>query len=86
MFLFPNYSIRFFKNIIVSSGEDRCLLLWSKGQHLQTITLPSRSIWAIQLLSNSDIVTGSKCVVLYKYFLAIKIIACLFINLFCLIL
>ncbi|XKL66639.1 hypothetical protein PGB90_010059 [Kerria lacca] len=56
----PNfiYSIYVREDFFVSSGEDRCLMLWSQGKY-QTISLPAQSVWAVAVLSNNDVVTGS---------------------------
>ncbi|XP_031830559.2 phospholipase A2 activator protein [Nomia melanderi] len=44
---------------LFTCGEDRTIRVWQDSQISQTITLPSQSIWCIDLLPNGDIVAGS---------------------------
>ena len=44
----------------VSVGEDRSLRVWSGEECHQTITHPCTSVWCVAVLSNGDIVTGSR--------------------------
>lgn len=49
----------------VSCGEDRSLRIWKLEQPdecLQTVFLPAQSVWAVAVMKNSDIVTGSRSV------------------------
>lgn len=58
----PNfvYSISIRGDLIASSGEDRCCMVWhrQKGDQ-QSITIPAQSVWTVVILPNSDVVTGS---------------------------
>ncbi|XP_075234565.1 phospholipase A2 activator protein isoform X2 [Lycorma delicatula] len=56
----PNYiySMCALKGIIVTGGEDRTVMIWNNSKH-QVILLPSQSIWAVSILTNGDVVTGS---------------------------
>lgn len=47
-------------NGFVSCGEDNVVLIWHDGKLGQTLTLPAQSVWAVGVLPNSDIVTGSR--------------------------
>ena len=47
----------------VSVGEDRTLRVWSANttsKCRQTVTHPCESVWAVCVLTNGDIVTGSR--------------------------
>ncbi|XP_076377843.1 phospholipase A2 activator protein [Megalopta genalis] len=44
---------------VYTCAEDRTIRVWHNNQISQTITLPSQSIWCIDLLPNGDIVAGS---------------------------
>ncbi|BFZ54848.1 WD repeat protein Lub1 [Savitreella phatthalungensis] len=44
---------------IFSVGEDRSLRCWVDGRLEQTIHLPTVSVWALAIMGNGDIVTGS---------------------------
>ncbi|XP_011499197.1 PREDICTED: phospholipase A-2-activating protein isoform X2 [Ceratosolen solmsi marchali] len=46
-------------NLVVSSGEDKTIRVWLKGEIDQTITLPAQSVWCVKLLPNEDIACGS---------------------------
>jgi phospholipase A-2-activating protein len=43
----------------VSAGEDRNIKIWQNGECIQTITLPTISIWSVAVQPNGDIVCGS---------------------------
>ncbi|XP_039294498.1 phospholipase A-2-activating protein [Nilaparvata lugens] len=47
--------------LVVSGGEDRSVFVWNScgGGSKETITLPAQSVWAVALLPNGDVVTGS---------------------------
>ncbi|XP_066460396.1 phospholipase A-2-activating protein isoform X1 [Eleutherodactylus coqui] len=55
------YSICLFPDSqdFVSTGEDRSLRIWRKGECAQTIRLPAQSVWCCCVLENEDIVVGS---------------------------
>lgn len=44
---------------IFTSGEDRTVRVWHHSEISQTITLPTQSVWCIDLFPNGDIVAGS---------------------------
>ncbi|XP_076180286.1 phospholipase A2 activator protein isoform X2 [Ptiloglossa arizonensis] len=44
---------------VFTSGEDRTIRVWHNSEISQTITLPTQSIWCIDLFPNGDIVAGS---------------------------
>jgi len=44
----------------VTVSEDRSLKVWKGGDCVQTITHPTTSVWCVCVLSNGDIVTGSR--------------------------
>lgn len=46
-------------NLIASSGEDRCVMIWF-GTKYESIALPAQSVWSVALLANKDVVTGSR--------------------------
>ncbi|KAF7244575.1 Phospholipase A-2-activating protein [Varanus komodoensis] len=43
----------------VTSGEDRSLRIWRKGECTQTIRLPAQSAWCCCVLNNGDLVVGA---------------------------
>lgn len=43
----------------MSSGEDRCVLVWSQKVP-EKLTIPAQSVWTVAILSNKDIVIGSR--------------------------
>ncbi|MEQ2272350.1 hypothetical protein XENORESO_019657, partial [Xenotaenia resolanae] len=43
----------------ISTGEDRSLRIWRKGECCQTIRLPAQSVWCCCLLPNGDIAVGA---------------------------
>ena len=45
--------------MIVTSGEDRSVRVWKKGEIKQTLFLPPQSVWSSKILPNGDIVTGA---------------------------
>ncbi|KAK7576747.1 hypothetical protein V9T40_013033 [Parthenolecanium corni] len=51
-----NFCVR--DNLIASSGEDRCVMIWF-GTKYESIALPAQSVWSVALLANKDVVTGS---------------------------
>lgn len=55
------YSITALTNgsYVFTSGEDRTIRVWLNGEIDQIITLPTQSVWCIDLLPNGDIVSGS---------------------------
>lgn len=44
----------------VTSGEDRSLRIWRKGDCVQTIRLPAQSVWCCCILDNGDLVVGTR--------------------------
>ncbi|CCG84657.1 protein of unknown function [Taphrina deformans PYCC 5710] len=44
---------------IFSVAEDRTLRVWQNSKLMQSITLPAVSVWAVALLDNGDVATGS---------------------------
>lgn len=47
----------------VSCGEDRSVRVWSLNspdECQQTVFLPAQSVWAVKVMENGDIVTGSR--------------------------
>lgn len=46
-------------NLVASSGEDKSIKVWLKGEISQNVTLPSQSVWCVKFLPNEDIVCGS---------------------------
>ncbi|XP_053984951.1 phospholipase A-2-activating protein isoform X2 [Hylaeus anthracinus] len=44
---------------VFTSGEDRTIRVWHNSEISQTITLPTQSVWCIDLFPNGDIVAGS---------------------------
>jgi phospholipase A-2-activating protein len=46
-------------NLVVSSGEDKSIRVWLKGEIHQSITLPTQSVWCVKFLPNEDIVCGA---------------------------
>ncbi|XP_009954035.1 PREDICTED: phospholipase A-2-activating protein, partial [Leptosomus discolor] len=55
------YSISVFPKCqdFVTTGEDRSLRIWKKGECAQTIRLPAQSVWCCCVLNNGDIVVGA---------------------------
>ncbi|XP_062460389.1 phospholipase A-2-activating protein [Pezoporus occidentalis] len=55
------YSISVFPQCkgFVTTGEDRSLRIWKKGECAQTIRLPAQSVWCCCVLDNGDIVVGA---------------------------
>ncbi|XP_075682559.1 phospholipase A-2-activating protein isoform X2 [Rhinoderma darwinii] len=55
------YSISLFPNSqdFVTTGEDRSMRIWRKGECAQTIRLPAQSVWCCCVLENGDIVVGA---------------------------
>ncbi|CAF96684.1 unnamed protein product, partial [Tetraodon nigroviridis] len=43
----------------ISTGEDRSLRVWRRGQCQQTIRLPAQSVWCCCILPNGDIAVGA---------------------------
>uniref|UniRef100_A0AAR2LHM7 Phospholipase A2-activating protein n=1 Tax=Pygocentrus nattereri TaxID=42514 RepID=A0AAR2LHM7_PYGNA len=43
----------------VSTGEDRTVRIWKKGECTQTIRLPAQSVWCCCVLPNGDIAVGA---------------------------
>ncbi|NWX92594.1 PLAP protein, partial [Nothoprocta ornata] len=43
----------------VTTGEDRSLRIWKRGECAQTIRLPAQSVWCCCVLENGDIVVGA---------------------------
>ena len=43
----------------VSSGEDRTVKIWQDTSCIQTITLPTVSVWSVAACPNGDIIAGS---------------------------
>lgn len=59
-FFFFN-SISISGDLIASSGEDRCCMLWHRQNgEQQNIIVPAQSVWTVAILPNSDVVTGSR--------------------------
>ncbi|CAH0395801.1 unnamed protein product [Bemisia tabaci] len=56
----PNfiYCLSVFGDTVASSGEDRNVHIWQKGQS-QSLMLPAQSVWCVVCLPNGDIATGS---------------------------
>lgn len=46
------------KSLIYSGGEDKTVRIWKDGKLIQTIDLPTQSIWSVDSLPNGDIVLG----------------------------
>ncbi|KAI4461369.1 phospholipase a-2-activating protein [Holotrichia oblita] len=46
-------------NCFVTSDEDRSVRYWQNGVNVETIHLPSQSVWSVCCLQNGDIVTAS---------------------------
>lgn len=44
----------------ISTGEDRTLRIWRRGECCQTIRLPAQSVWCCCILPNGDIVVGAR--------------------------
>lgn len=44
----------------ISTGEDRSLRIWRRGECSQTIRLPAQSVWCCCILPNGDIVVGAR--------------------------
>ncbi|XP_013048825.2 phospholipase A-2-activating protein [Anser cygnoides] len=55
------YSISVFPHCkdFVTTGEDRSLRIWKRGECAQTIRLPAQSVWCCCVLDNGDIVVGA---------------------------
>ncbi|NXD16823.1 PLAP protein, partial [Nothocercus nigrocapillus] len=55
------YSISVFPQCkdFVTTGEDRSLRIWKRGECAQTIRLPAQSVWCCCVLDNGDIVVGA---------------------------
>uniref|UniRef100_A0A3Q2PZN1 Phospholipase A2-activating protein n=1 Tax=Fundulus heteroclitus TaxID=8078 RepID=A0A3Q2PZN1_FUNHE len=55
------YSLAVFPNSqdFVSTGEDRTVRIWRKGECCQTIRLPAQSVWCCCILPNGDIAVGA---------------------------
>lgn len=49
-----------FPSDFVSTGEDRTLRIWRKGECSQTIRLPAQSVWCCCILPNGDIAVGAR--------------------------
>ncbi|XP_074850154.1 phospholipase A-2-activating protein isoform X2 [Carettochelys insculpta] len=43
----------------VTTGEDRSLRIWKRGECVQIIRLPAQSVWSCCVLDNGDIVVGA---------------------------
>lgn len=50
----------FFPSDFISTGEDRTLRIWRKGECAQTIRLPTQSVWCCCILPNGDIAVGAR--------------------------
>lgn len=50
----------YFFSGFVTTGEDRSLRIWKKGECAQTIRLPAQSVWCCCVLDNGDIVVGAR--------------------------
>ena len=46
----------------VTGSEDRTLKIWCDNECQQTIAHPTETVWAVTVLGNGDIVTGSRYV------------------------
>lgn len=44
----------------VTSSEDKTVKVWTMAGEAESLGLPCDSVWAVAVLPNSDIVTGSK--------------------------
>lgn len=44
----------------ISTGEDRTLRVWRKGECSQTIRLPAQSVWCCCILPDGDIAVGAR--------------------------
>uniref|UniRef100_A0A674J448 Phospholipase A-2-activating protein n=1 Tax=Terrapene triunguis TaxID=2587831 RepID=A0A674J448_9SAUR len=55
------YSISVFPHCkdFVTTGEDRSLRIWKRGECAQIIRLPAQSVWSCCVLDNGDIVVGA---------------------------
>uniref|UniRef100_A0A673LIP6 Phospholipase A-2-activating protein-like n=1 Tax=Sinocyclocheilus rhinocerous TaxID=307959 RepID=A0A673LIP6_9TELE len=55
------YSLAVFPNgqDFISTGEDRTLRVWRKGECSQTIRLPAQSVWCCCILPDGDIAVGA---------------------------
>lgn len=56
------YSLAFLpeREELVSVGEDRTMRIWNEtGANIQTIPIPATSVWAVGVVGNGDLVTGS---------------------------
>uniref|UniRef100_A0A8C1G352 Phospholipase A2-activating protein n=1 Tax=Cyprinus carpio TaxID=7962 RepID=A0A8C1G352_CYPCA len=55
------YSLAVFPNgqDFISTGEDRTLRIWRKGECSQTIRLPAQSVWCCCILPDGDIAVGA---------------------------
>lgn len=50
-------------SLVVTGGEDRYLNVWQNSEQ-QVILQPAQSIWAVTILPNTDIVIGSRYVMI----------------------
>lgn len=50
-------------SLVVTGGEDRYLNVWQCSDQ-QVILQPAQSIWAVTILPNTDIVVGSRYVLM----------------------
>lgn len=56
------YSLAFLpeREELVSVGEDRTMRIWNEtGANIQTVPIPATSVWAVGVVGNGDLVTGS---------------------------
>lgn len=58
--LFPILSSLFLFLDFISTGEDRTLRVWRKGECSQTIRLPTQSVWCCCILPDGDIAVGAR--------------------------
>ncbi len=68
-------NIVFFFSVLdfISTGEDRTLRVWRKGECSQTIRLPAQSVWCCCILPDGDIAVGARytycfCFINLNYF------------------